>query len=1343
MPALKSTKMVVETNEVSSKVVAANEVPSNGGNDAERKLLEEQQATKKVKTGWGKKESVKTKATKNESVCEICLQKLNDEDLRLYIGHPNDAVDEYSVLLNPKLCLFNGDETDITEGDARALNKVTSFSVYDKNGHVCPFDGGLIERNIDIYFSGYVKPIYEDDSSIEGGIPGKDMGPIVEWWVSGFDGGEQAVISFSTEIGDYVLMEPSEEYAPFMIAVREKSFMSKTVIEFLLEEHNLEYEDLLNKLKTVAMPSGLPKFTEDILLHHAQFICDQILSFDSSATGEDPLLITSPCMRTLVDLAGITFEKGKTVRKGKKYTNRRQEDEWRKGLIRKVQKEKKTAFTKATTTKLVNNLFENFFPDQLANTTDNLAFKRRRCGVCEPCQQPDCGECFACQSMLKFGGPGRTKQACVRRRCPNMEIQEANAEDVEDDTVSEPDAELSLDAHKKMRGSLKSRSCRMEWIGEPVGVDSKGCRFYSALQLENEVISLNEFIYIESIDPSVPLHIVQIKYMWQNKIGIKMIHATWLWRGSQTVLGETASSNELFLVDDCQDVPASYIKCKTAVVYRNMPENWKSDDNVDADFSMDESSEDCSSFYYQKIYDPLTARFKDVMPDVVTDFDTLYRYCASCNRSRDISLSLTRPEVYDKLKEVSRNEVTYGRFKFKGEEFMVGSCVYLLPKTFDFKYPVKPKGIAKIEMKKVDEDMYPEYFRKCNDRIKGSNSDTPEPFDIGYITKILSTSNVILLACTNLNIAVKKLYRPENTCKGESLKQRSDFNEVYWSEEEYVVPFQQIVGKCYLSFVENLDEHVSEWTVKGPNRFYFSLMYDGKNDEFDDPPVKACSIGKVSKKSDKLKSKSKKPENQNVVIDSPPEYPKITTKLRTLDVFAGCGGLSEGLRQAGVTENHWAIEIDECAAQAYRLNNPNTKVFTGDCNKILTKVIQGETVSDGQRLPCKGEVDLLCGGPPCQGFSGMNRFNSRAYSLFKNSLVVSYLSYCDYYRPRFFIMENVRNFVTFRKGVVLKLTLRCLLKMGYQCTFGIVQAGSYGIPQTRRRMIILAAAPGEVLPKLPNPLHVFSKSACNLSVVIDDKKYDPAYSWTESAPYRVVTVRDALSDLPQIKSGKNDEVMNYISEPVSHFQRQIRSGIHESVLIDHICKDLGLLVEARMAHIPTVTGSDWRDLPNIVLPLIDGTHTVKLKYKYHDKKVGKSSTGAFRGVCNCATGKECNPLDRQDNTLIPWCLPHTANRHNNWAGLYGRIEWDGFFSTTITNPEPMGKQGRVLHPEQTRVVSVRECARSQGFPDNFRFYGNVQDKHRQVGNAVPPPLAKAIGLELRKSLHLSQSHVKN
>ena len=94
---------------------------------------------------------------------------------------------------------------------------------------------------------------------------------------------------------------------------------------------------------------------------------------------------------------------------------------------------------------------------------------------------------------------------------------------------------------------------------------------------------------------------------------------------------------------------------------------------------------------------------------------------------------------------------------------------------------------------------------------------------------------------------------------------------------------------------------------------------------------------------------------------------------------------------------------------------------------------------------------------------------------------------------------------------------------------------------------------------------------------------------------------------------------------------------------------------------------------------------------------------------------------------------HTSNCHNHWAGLHGRLPWDGFFSTTVTNPEPMGKQGRVLHPDQHRVVSVRECARSQGFPDCFQFDGTILNRHQQIGNAVPPPLGKAIGIEILKA----------
>ncbi|XP_033326072.2 DNA (cytosine-5)-methyltransferase PliMCI [Megalopta genalis] len=1253
--------------------------------------------------------------------CEYCCQNLNSPDLKIYPGHPNGAVDELIGLTDPKLSLFTGEEATVYEGDERPQNKLTDFCVYDKNGHLCAFDTGLVEKNVILYFSGFMKPIYEENACPEGGVPTKDMGPINEWWVSGFDGGELALVGFTTAFAEYILMEPAEAYTPFMDSVKEKIYMSKIVIEFLLDEINPSYEDLLNKLQTIVPPKGLSRFTEDSLLRYAQFICDQVISFDASARPEDPLLITNPCMRALVTLAGVTLNKRIALRR-----------------IQPRDQKKKIGWTKATTTKLVKNMFETFFSEQLAtnNEKDVSGPKRHRCGVCETCQQPDCGACTACKDMIKFGGSGKSKQACNKRRCPNMAIQEADDSDQEDDEVNDALMENTKITQKMILKEFKHVEKEITWIGEQI-IDDGRRTFYKSVMVVDEEIKINDFVLIESNDPTVPLQIAKVMYMWEDKTGAKLCHANWFRRGSDTVLGETSDPLEVFLLDECDNVPFTSVKSKATVIYKASPQNWNELGNADLLPEDEIQNKDGKTFFYQKRYTPETARFEDPPPDPVCQRKEIsHRFCPACVRFTTLQCYYT-PKVFDKEEEKNSKEVTYNVVKYKGEEFRVGSAVFISPTALKYKYTSTYHISSKIKKGKVDEDMYPEYYRKSSDHVKGSNYDTPEPFHIGYINSIYATTNNKLVASSDIWIKINKMYRPENTHKGLTLMHQIDLNMVYWSDEVCSVKFSEVVGKCYLACSENLDGSVEEWTAGGPNRFYFSQAYNAIEKTFVDPPNRALNIGKPGKGKGKSKCKNKTFENNDAkkMIDKAVDYCSVPKKLKTLDVFAGCGGLSEGLRQAGIVDNRWAIEREEPAACAYRLNNPDTTVFCEDCNVLLQKVMNGDVFDNsGQRLPQKGEVELLCGGPPCQGFSGMNRFNSRQYSLFKNSLVVSCLSYCDYYRPKYFIMENVRNFVSFKRSMVLKLTLRCLVRMGYQCTFGILQAGNYGIPQTRRRLIILAAAPGETLPKYPEPTHVFSKRACQLSVIVDNKKYSSNCDWTESAPYRTISVRDAMSDLPNIRNGWSKEEMAYGDEPTSHFQRKVRRKEPDAILQDHICKDMAPLVEARIAHIPIASGSDWRDLPNIAVRLGDGTYSKKLEYTHHDKKAGKSSTGAFRGVCSCCAGKACDPMARQYNTLIPWCLPHTGNRHNHWAGLYGRLEWDGFFGTTITNPEPMGKQGRVLHPEQTRVVSVRECARSQGFPDSFRFYGNILDKHRQIGNAVPPPLGAALGFEIRKCL---------
>eukprot|EP00731_Ephydatia_muelleri_P018563 Em0011g603a len=142
--------------------------------------------------------------------------------------------------------------------------------------------------------------------------------------------------------------------------------------------------------------------------------------------------------------------------------------------------------------------------------------------------------------------------------------------------------------------------------------------------------------------------------------------------------------------------------------------------------------------------------------------------------------------------------------------------------------------------------------------------------------------------------------------------------------------------------------------------------------------------------------------------------------------------------------------------------------------------------------------------------------------------------------------------------------------------------------------IIIAAAPGEKLPLYPEPTHVISPRAVQLSVVVDDKKYISNITRLSCAALRMITVLDAMSDLPDIKNGASARDIRYCGEPRSHFQRLLRGCKNQPILYDHICKEMNPLVTARIRYIPLTPGADWRDLPNIEVDLSDGTYAKKL-----------------------------------------------------------------------------------------------------------------------------------------------------
>ncbi|KAK1128077.1 hypothetical protein K0M31_003562 [Melipona bicolor] len=1166
--------------------------------------------------------------------CEYCRQT----DIKIYQGHPNGAVNENIALIDPKLHLFRDEIFFTHESGQYPKTKLTCFSVYDKEHHLCAFNTGLIEEKVQLYFSGYIKSIYEEDASPKGGVPAKDMGPINRWHISRFDEKKKLIhVIFITNSCEYILMDPSEEYAPFMDVLKEKIYISKCVIEFLLDEINLCYEDLINKLQTIVLPKGMAKFTENSLLRHARFICHQVSLFNNSTSAID--LTDSPCMRTLLNFANVCTDFDPS-----------------ESLYQKNPKGKflRNKITEITATQLVKNIFGN----------------------------------------IKL-------------------IQKA------DDTSSKT-KETKNKTEKASKNIFKEFEKDIVWVGDQIISDNVKT-FYGSVIIGDEEIRLNDYVLVEPKSQAIPSYVAKVIYMWENTSGIKQFHANWLYRGNDTILKEISDPIELFLSYDCDDVPLKAVRSKCTVIFKDVSKNWAELCNTNLNFETEMKDTDDKTFFYQKRYIPELVRFEDPLPDLKCFHKkNSHKFCSACAHLWTVE-QFNLPKVYERIKEKSSKKVIYGLVRYKGEDYRVGTSVLLYSHTFRFKHKIL---YQKPELKdNVDEDMYPEYYKKifCN------NVKVHDPFCIGYINQIYTITNDVLISPYDIFIKVNKLYRPENTHKNFTLVEQADINMVYWSDEAYDIEFLEVIEKCYLTYFGNLNQTVEEWSAEGPNRFYFNEAYNAEKEMFYKPPYHATCIGKY-KNEDNLKFKDEKTvENEKILFASRPiEYNKISKRLRTLDVFAGCGGLSEGLHQSGVAETLWAIEKEKSLANSFLLNNANTTVFIEDCNILLKKVMNGEIVNEiGQKFPQKGQVELLCGGPPYQGFSIMNIFNSTKCTDLKNSLIVTYLSYCDYYRPNFFIMENVRHFVYFKNSIILKLTLQCLIRMGYQCTFGVLQAGSYGVPQNRRRVIILAAAPGQILPKYPKPIHTFYDR--NMRLWFDNKQYNIYYGGN-SAPFRTLTVKDAISDLAEIECSEKE--IPYTNEPISHFQRKIRGK--QLLLRDHISTKMTLLDEARIAYIPI--NGNWLDLPNIVVKLRDGTYTKKLKYTHDDKRYGRSITGAYRGVCRCCTGKKCDPQDRQFKTLIPWSTVHTKVPASSSSSTLSRLQWNGYFGTTTTRIASVQWQGRVFHPVQNRLATVREWARSQGFSDSYRFYGSIRQKQIQIGNAVPPPLALAIGLELRKCI---------
>lgn len=339
--------------------------------------------------------------------------------------------------------------------------------------------------------------------------------------------------------------------------------------------------------------------------------------------------------------------------------------------------------------------------------------------------------------------------------------------------------------------------------------------------------------------------------------------------------------------------------------------------------------------------------------------------------------------------------------------------------------------------------------------------------------------------------------------------------------------------------------------------------------------------------------------------------------IRTIDLFAGAGGLTLGFHLAGLGfEPVFAVEHDDAAAETFA-RNFGCDVYAGDI----------------EYAPDYPAADVLIGGPPCQGFSPLGRNRDDISRAKLNGLWKHYLEAVRTIAPRAFVIENVPEFQRSEQFAELLALFGADPDLrAYQVAFGVLNAADYGVPQSRRRGILVAVRDhdGE-LPWPPPPV-------CG-----PESK--------DELPYR--TVRDAIGDLP-----------------------------------------------ARTA------GTD---------PWIDGD----TQHLHFGRRPLAMSLDRYRAI---PPGGNRFDLMRNRPDITPACW---ANKPTGTTDVMGRLWWDRPSSTIRTEffkPE----KGRYLHPTANRVISHREAARIQTFPDSFIFEGTKTQIARQIGNAVPPLLGKAI-----------------
>ena len=345
-------------------------------------------------------------------------------------------------------------------------------------------------------------------------------------------------------------------------------------------------------------------------------------------------------------------------------------------------------------------------------------------------------------------------------------------------------------------------------------------------------------------------------------------------------------------------------------------------------------------------------------------------------------------------------------------------------------------------------------------------------------------------------------------------------------------------------------------------------------------------------------------------------------KLKILDLFSGCGGLSLGFKMAGFNIVG-AIDNDLDSIETFKKNFVNGKFISEDIYKFKAEKIK--------KLFSK--VDIIIGGPPCQGFSNANRWHKN-YRDPRNSLFLKFIEFVKIIKPKMLLIENVRGILSNSNGEIIKNIKKVLNKLDYSVSFKVLDASEYGVPQIRKRVFIVGNKINEEV------FHKYLKKR------------------------KKVTLREVLSELYHLEKSNKRRLNGNLSNNYIKYLRKKNSDV-----LNH---DTVYPAKSTIEKIKYVKqGENWKKIPK----------------KLFKKSRSNRHSSAFKR------------LSEKDLSVTI----DTGNAHSNY-----------------------------FHPIFNRIPTPREAARIQSFKDSFKFIGSRTSQYRQIGNAVPPLLAKEIAVSFKK-----------